>query len=361
MRVTPLDIKKQEFKKVMRGLDSEEVYAFLNTVAEEYEAVLSDNKNLRERIVALEERLAEYKSIETNLRNTLLTAEKMTQEARENARREASLIVRKAEMEAEKAAEAIRSHTMQLRKEILELKKNKDNYIARLRTLIESHARMLESFTEDFAEVDKAIDRIGRQVEDDASRAPLPPRMNRDKITQDFGREPRDKTTWGEERRREEEPRPQVPRPASEQGGDTEDNRPKQQESPNIFDAPSYKTPPPQQPPSSDNWRGYEVRKEQVDWRSYVLGKEPSESARRVGPADKELDDALSSLRETAAAAEAPSRKPSESVQSPPEPERAVERETQVAEETAAKEETWSIEELRRNLSNLTRDEGHQD
>ena len=75
MRVTPLDIRKQEFKKVMRGLDSEEVYAFLNTVAEEYEVVLSDNKSLRERIVAIEDRLNEFKAIETNLRNTLLTAE----------------------------------------------------------------------------------------------------------------------------------------------------------------------------------------------------------------------------------------------------------------------------------------------
>ena len=87
MRITPLDIRKQEFKRVMRGLDGDEVHAFLNTIAEEYEAVLSDNKNLREKLVAIEERLAEYKSIETNLRNTLLTAEKLTHEAKDNARR----------------------------------------------------------------------------------------------------------------------------------------------------------------------------------------------------------------------------------------------------------------------------------
>jgi len=171
MRITPLDIRKQEFKKVMRGLDADEVYAFLNTVAEEYEAVLSDNKNLRERLVAIEERLNEFKSIETNLRNTLLTAEKLTQEAKESARREASLIVRQAEMEAEKASEGIRAHTSQLRREILELKKNKDNYLARLKTLIESHARMIDGYAEDFAGVDNAIEKIGRQVEEDARAA----------------------------------------------------------------------------------------------------------------------------------------------------------------------------------------------
>ncbi len=122
MRITPLDIRKQEFRKTMRGLDSDEVYAFLGTVADEYEAVLSDNKRLREHIVQLEERLKEFKSMETNLRNTLMTAEKITVEAKENARKEADLIVRGAEVEASQSSEAIRAHTQQLRREILELK-----------------------------------------------------------------------------------------------------------------------------------------------------------------------------------------------------------------------------------------------
>ena len=102
MRVTPLDIRKQEFRKTMRGLDSDEVYAFLNTVAEEYEIVLSDNKRFREHVFELEERIKEYKGMEDNLRNTLLTAERVTAEAKENARREAGLLIREAEVEAEK-------------------------------------------------------------------------------------------------------------------------------------------------------------------------------------------------------------------------------------------------------------------
>ena len=39
MRITPLDIRKQEFRKAMRGLDAEEVYAFLSTVGDEYESI----------------------------------------------------------------------------------------------------------------------------------------------------------------------------------------------------------------------------------------------------------------------------------------------------------------------------------
>lgn len=213
MRVTPLDIRKQEFRKTMRGLDSDEVYAFLNTVADEYEAVLSDNKKLREHIVELEERLKEYKRIETNLRNTLLTAEKLTAEAKENARREAGLILREAEVDAEKAAETIRAHTMQLRREILELKKQKDNYLTRLKTLLDSHRRVLEGFEEDFSQVDREIEIIGRKVDEDTKKAVSTPRMSREKITEEFSGETHDKVTWGDEKKKEDEGRPSVPRP----------------------------------------------------------------------------------------------------------------------------------------------------
>jgi cell division initiation protein len=216
MRITPLDIRKQEFRKTMRGLDADEVYAFLTTVAEEYEAVLSNNKNLRERMVDLEGRLQEYKKIETNLRNTLLTAERVTNETKENARREASLIVREAEVEAEKAAEAIRAHTQELRREVLELKRQKDNYLTRFKTLLESHHRVLDGFQEDFANIDKEIEEIGQQVEEDLNKGVPTPRISRQKITEEFGHAPKDKVTWGDEPRREETPRPAMPKPGAE-------------------------------------------------------------------------------------------------------------------------------------------------
>jgi cell division initiation protein len=419
MRVTPLDIRKQEFKKVMRGLDSEEVYAFLNTVAEEYEVVLSDNKNIRERLVALEERLNEYKAIETNLRNTLLTAEKLTHEAKENARREASLMMREAQMEAEKAAESIRAHTAQLRREILELKKNKDNYVTRLKTLIDGHRKMLDGFDEDFAGVDQAIEKIGQQVEEDVSKPAGPPRMSRDKITENFGHEPKDKVTWGDDRRREDEQRPQVPRPGFETR-ETPDQRTKPEDM-NVFEpsgtgqglSPAAPAQQPQQPaqkgfeqlfieplgatvsspaapqahpapsapqqsrpaPStlpqaeapkpSDDWKQYEVRKQPTDWKSYEIpGQQPAQSpsARRVEEVD--VESALSGLKEAVGAAETiPPRR--DVNQMPPQapPQMQAPPQAPAAQPAAAKanpEATWSMEELRRNLSNLTKDERNQ-
>ena len=85
MRITPLDIRKQEFRKAMRGLDSDEVYAFLSTVAEEYEAALSDNKALRERVLELDDKVQEYRNLERTLRDTLLTAERVTAVSTDNS------------------------------------------------------------------------------------------------------------------------------------------------------------------------------------------------------------------------------------------------------------------------------------
>jgi cell division initiation protein len=421
MRVTPLDIRKQEFKKGMRGLDAEEVYAFLNTIADEYEAVLSDNKNLRERLVALEERLNEFKAIETNLRNTLLTAERLTAEAKENARREASLLIREAEVEAEKSAEMIRAHVSQLRREVLELKKNKDNYLTRLKTLLDSHRKMLDGFQEDFAGVDQEIEKIGEQVENDAKKPSGPPRMNRDKITEEFGQAPKDKVTWGEERRREDEPRPQMPRP----GFETRENpnqkakppedmsvfaepapRPAQQsfieplgatianglagsaQQPHAAPAQQVQTAPPPQaqsepPRANDNWRQYEVRQQPTDWKNYeIQGQRPPQaqqpapqaSAQRpVQPQppqpaaslradDIDFESALSSLKEVAGAAEdAPPRRepaprpPQAAPQAPAPPQANANTNGNLNAEGA-----WSMDDLRKNLTNLTKNEGNQ-
>jgi len=412
MRVTPLDIRKQEFKKVMRGLDSEEVFAFLNTIAEEYEAVLSDNKNLRERLVALEERLNEYKAIETNLRNTLLTAEKLTAEAKENARREASLLIREAEMEADRAAESIRAHTSQLRREILELKKNKDNYITRLKTLLDGHRKMIDGFEEDFAGVDQAIEKIGKQVEEDVRKPVAPPRMNRDKITENFGHEAKDKVTWGEERRREDEPRPQMPRPGFETREAPNQKTKRPEDTLNMFtspfageaaagmgqgpdQAPAVKTaqaPIRQQPEApgaqaapgdQDDWRQYEVRKQPTDWKSYeIQGQRPQQppqvsrhpSAVPPEQRDHEVDSALSSLREVAEAREEiprvdmnrmPGQKqaPAQAAPQTPPQAQAPPQQAPQAQPVSADtntESTWSMEDLRRNLTNLTKDEGNK-
>jgi cell division initiation protein len=150
MRITPLDVRKQEFRKGMRGLDPDEVYAFLATVADEYEAALNDNKALRERLLELDDKVQEYRTIERTLRDTLVTAERVTVESKDNARREASLIVKEAQLQAERSLRDISSEAVRLRQEIQRLRSQRDNYVAKMRVVAESHVKFIDSAERDF-------------------------------------------------------------------------------------------------------------------------------------------------------------------------------------------------------------------
>lgn len=97
MKVTPLDLRQQRFKTVMRGYDRGEVQAFLLEAADDYENALRENDRLRQDVAKLDAVLGEHRGQERNLRNTLLTAQKLSDEVKEQAQKEAGLILREAE------------------------------------------------------------------------------------------------------------------------------------------------------------------------------------------------------------------------------------------------------------------------
>lgn len=157
MRITPLDVRKQEFGKAMRGFDCDEVRAFLATLADEYEAVLVDNKQVRERVADLEDKLGEYQRMEKNLRDTLLTAERLTQETKETAAREGELIIRDAELKARGVLEECRLRTEELRREITGLRQEKETYLARFRSLAEAQIQFIDTHRSDFEDLDRRL------------------------------------------------------------------------------------------------------------------------------------------------------------------------------------------------------------
>jgi cell division initiation protein len=97
MKVTPLDLRQQRFKTVMRGYDRGEVQSFLLEAADDYENALRDNDRLRQDVAKLDAVLGEHRGQERNLRNTLLTAQKLADEVKESAEKQAGLIVSEAE------------------------------------------------------------------------------------------------------------------------------------------------------------------------------------------------------------------------------------------------------------------------
>ena len=101
MKVTPLDLRQQRFKTVMRGYDRGEVQAFMLEVADDYENALRENDKLRQEVTKLDAVLSEHRGQERNLRNTLLSAQKMADEIKEQADKQAAIILKEAEGRAD--------------------------------------------------------------------------------------------------------------------------------------------------------------------------------------------------------------------------------------------------------------------
>jgi cell division initiation protein len=173
MRLTPLDIREQQFRRVMRGLDPEEVEQFMATVASEFEALVASNNELRQLVVELEEKVVEYKSMEKALRDALLAAERVMGEAKESAQREAALIVREAELAADRAKGRLSHDLVRLQEEIADLRRMKDGYLSRVRWLLRSHLEMLDGHGQEFVDMDASLAALS------PSRPPPPPPVER--------------------------------------------------------------------------------------------------------------------------------------------------------------------------------------
>ncbi len=157
MRITPLDVRKQEFRKAVRGYDSDEVRGFLTTLSEEYEMVLVDNKNLRETIAKQEEKLSEYTKLEGTLRDTLMTAQKVMADTKANAAEEGRLIVEQAKQQAREIMSEARVGTEQLRREMMDLRREKETYLARFRSLAQAQIQFVDSHEQDFTAQDRRL------------------------------------------------------------------------------------------------------------------------------------------------------------------------------------------------------------
>src|SRR3954469_19082004 len=97
MRITPMDMRQQRFKSAMRGYDKTEVVAFLTEAADDYEHAMREVDRLRSDLMRTQALLAEHRERENSLRDTLLTAQRVSEELKENAQTESKLIVREAQ------------------------------------------------------------------------------------------------------------------------------------------------------------------------------------------------------------------------------------------------------------------------
>lgn len=144
MELSPLEITQREFDRKFRGLDPDEVHTFLEQIAEEMTRLVQESTDRAAQIQRLEALLRVHQEREESLRNTLVTAQRMTDEIKANARREAELLLKEAELKAERLLEQAHRRLAQVQAEIAEFMRQRDLFVGKLRGLLKTHLELLD-------------------------------------------------------------------------------------------------------------------------------------------------------------------------------------------------------------------------
>ncbi len=167
MRLSPLDIQHMEFPSALNGYPRKQVREFLERVAAELEEVLKENQSLRDEMKRRDQKIDDLQGSEAELKRVVIAAERIANETRENAKREAALIVQEAEQRRNKViseteqrreklvaeADARRTEILtdaenrirEARAELLRLEREQRLFREQFRALLQAFARNLEA------------------------------------------------------------------------------------------------------------------------------------------------------------------------------------------------------------------------
>jgi cell division initiation protein len=169
MRIAPLDLRQPRFRTALRGFDRTEVVAFLTEAAADYEQALRELDRLRQDLVRTEGLLNEHREREANLRNTLMTAQRLADEIKEAAQTEAKLIVREAQGRADLLLQKAQLRLEEVERDINELRLRRKDVEGTLEGSIQSLRRALDFIREQDTADDKLLLHRPRQAEPSAS------------------------------------------------------------------------------------------------------------------------------------------------------------------------------------------------
>jgi len=147
VNISPLDIRKHEFKKVIRGFDPDEVTTFLDMISIEYENLVRENALLNEKVVNLDSQLKKYRDIESTLQETLLSAQRAREDTIKSTKKQGEVIIREAEVKASSIIEEGRNSLSKLKNSYTELKVHKDTYLTKIKALTRAQLEIFDQYT----------------------------------------------------------------------------------------------------------------------------------------------------------------------------------------------------------------------
>ncbi|HWP38551.1 MAG TPA: DivIVA domain-containing protein [Gemmatimonadales bacterium] len=137
--LTPVDVRTQEFRRVLRGYDPEAVEDFRARVADEMERLIRDKAVLEERLQNARDQLKTFKEREKALNDALISAQQLRADVAQAAEREAQLVIREARSQADAVMQEARTAEQAVRRDTEAAQRHFTAYIAAFRTLLERY------------------------------------------------------------------------------------------------------------------------------------------------------------------------------------------------------------------------------
>ena len=145
MRLSPLDIQHMEFARSVSGYQRQQVREFLERVADEREEILRDMQAMRDELGKKDKRIEELQTTEMELKRTVIAAERIANELKENAKREADLIVQEAEQRKREILRETEERLARSRADLARLDREQKLFREQFRGTLEAFSRSLDN------------------------------------------------------------------------------------------------------------------------------------------------------------------------------------------------------------------------
>ena len=146
MKITALDIRQKQFQASFRGHDRKEVEAFLDLLASEFEEVVKENIGLKEELRRQQQKIDEYREREKTLQETMVTAQRISEDIKAASKKEAELTIAEAELQGERIVADANRKLVQIVDDINELKRQRVQFESQLKSVIDAHLKLLDTF-----------------------------------------------------------------------------------------------------------------------------------------------------------------------------------------------------------------------
>lgn len=147
--LTPMDIHNKTFSKGLRGYAQEEVEQFMEEVVNDYEKIYREHREMQEETDMLRTKLKNYETMETTMTSTLMMAQETAENVKVNARKEAELIITKAETEKEQMLRDTADSLRNAQEQYNQIMADISVFRAKLRSLLESQLELVDTMVAD--------------------------------------------------------------------------------------------------------------------------------------------------------------------------------------------------------------------